>query len=460
MAEPRILLTAAASGSGKTLVTCGILQALTDRGMKAVSFKCGPDYIDPMFHETVIGTKARNLDTFFTDEDTTRWLFKKHAAGADISVMEGVMGFYDGLGGISTKASAYDLARTTQTPAVLIVNCRGMSVSIVPYIKGFLEYRSDSNLKGVILNQMSAMLYPEVKKLIEAELPVQVLGYVPKVNELALESRHLGLVLPEEIPDLKDHLRELAQILEKSLDLDALIELAKTAPEIEGKAPTLPEKIPGNPVIAVARDEAFCFLYQDNLELLEDLGAEIRYFSPLRDGAVPADADGMLLPGGYPELHMDKLAANESMRASIREAVAAGMPCMAECGGFMYLQQETEDLEGKSWPAAGAIEGKAFHTAKLSRFGYICLTPQKGQMLGEEIGEIRGHEFHYFDSTACGDSFKASKPLRKRTWECIQGTDTLIAGFPHLYYYSNPNAAAAFVRACAAYGEHVKEERR
>ena len=198
METPRFLLTAGASGSGKTLITCGILQALKNRGLNPVSFKCGPDYIDPMFHTRVIGTKSRNLDTFFTEADTLQYLLERNSRGCDIAVMEGVMGYYDGVGGTTLQASAYDLARITETPAVLIVNSKGMSLSLLAYIKGFCQYREDSGIKGVILNQMSPMLYPRMKKKIEEELEVKVYGYVPRVEECTIESRHLGLVLPEQ----------------------------------------------------------------------------------------------------------------------------------------------------------------------------------------------------------------------------------------------------------------------
>ena len=212
---PRILLAAGASGSGKTLITCGLLQALVNRKVKVASFKCGPDYIDPMFHSRVIGTKSRNLDTFFTDAETTRYLLGKNAADCDIAVMEGVMGYYDGVGGISTKASAYDLADTTDTPVILVVNSRGMSISLAAYIKGFMEYKENSHIKGVIFNQMSPMLYPRMKKLVEEQLEVEVLGYVPKVEDCVIESRHLGLVLPEEISDLNTFLKEQKKLFDE-----------------------------------------------------------------------------------------------------------------------------------------------------------------------------------------------------------------------------------------------------
>ena len=316
---PRFLLTAPKSGSGKTLVTCGLLAALRKRGLRVSSFKCGPDYIDPMFHSRVLGAKSRNLDTFFTDEETTRYLMKRGAEDTDISVVEGVMGYYDGLGGIDTKASAYDLAAVTGTPAVLVVDTRGMSLSALAEIKGFLTYKKESHIEGVILNRMSPMLYPEIKKQIEEELGIRVFGYVPKITELNLESRHLGLVLPDEVKELSEKFDHLAEILEKSLDIDGLIGLAKGAEALkcrveEGKTEELPEALKKvltsgqaarireeNPRIAVAKDEAFCFIYEDNLGLLKELGAEITYFSPLHDPALPEGIDGLLLYGGYPE---------------------------------------------------------------------------------------------------------------------------------------------------------------
>lgn len=465
MGYPRFLLAAPASGSGKTLITCGILQAFCDRGLRTVSFKCGPDYIDPMFHSRVIGTKSRNLDTFFTDERTTRYLLAKNAAEADISVIEGVMGYYDGLGGVSAKASAYDLARVTETPVVLIVNCKGMSLSVAALLKGYLEYRQDSRIRGVILNQMPEMLYPQMRLLIEEELHIRCYGFVPVIKEWKLESRHLGLVLPGEVEDLQKHLQELAKLLEQTLDLDGLLELAKEAKELPEDIVTFPGDFertpcgenarPGQntkqaPVVAVARDEAFCFIYEDNLELLQELGAKLEYFSPLRDEKLP-EADGLLLCGGYPELYAQQLTNNRSMRRSIKTALESGMPCMAECGGFMYLQQEMEDMNGAAHEMVGFIPAKAYRTGKLGRFGYITLQPQEDQMLGMEIGEIRGHEFHYFDSTNCGTAFCAEKPLRKRRWECIWGTENCIAGFPHLYYHSNPRVPQRFLEKCAEY---------
>ena len=309
----RVLLCAPASGSGKTLITCGILQALVNRGKKVASFKCGPDYIDPMFHGRVIGTKSRNLDTFFTVPETTRYLFAENAADCDIAVAEGVMGYYDGLGGVSTEGSTYDVARTLSIPSVLIVNSRGASLSILATIKGFLSFREDSKIRAVILNQVSPMIYAQLKPLIEQKLGVQVLGYVPKLTDLNLESRHLGLVLPGEIEELKEKLQRLAAALEETLDLDGLIDLAEKTEPICYEEPELPTL--DHPVkIAVAADDAFCFTYLDNLSLLEKMGAELMYFSPLKDKKLPEGISGMILSGGYPELHGKELTANVSMR--------------------------------------------------------------------------------------------------------------------------------------------------
>lgn len=460
MKIPRILLAAGASGSGKTLITCGLLQALVNRGLKVASFKCGPDYIDPMFHSRVIGTRSRNLDTFFTDGDRTRYLLAKNASDCEIAVMEGVMGYYDGVGGITSRASAYDLASTTDTPAILIVNSRGMSVSLAAYVKGFLEYKKDSHICGVIFNQMSSMLYPRMKKLLEEELSVKVLGYVPKVEDCVIESRHLGLVLPEEIPELKSRLQKLSEVLEKTLDIDGILELAGEAPELAApetemliqKDTAFGYRTEEKVRIGVADDEAFCFFYADNLNLLEQMGAELVRFSPIHDRELPEDLDGLLLSGGYPELNGEALEENQEMCTRIREAIRDGMPCLAECGGFMYLHQEMEDMEGKQRRVCGVIPGKAYRTPKLNRFGYITLTEKQDSGLGE----IPAHEFHYFDSTDCGEDFHAAKLASKRGWDCIHDRGRLMAGFPHLYYYGNPRVPARFLKNALEY----KKERR
>jgi len=459
---PRIMIAAAGSGSGKTTVTCGLLQAFLNRGKKLASFKCGPDYIDPMFHSEVLGIKSRNLDLFFTDEDTTKYLLCKNAGTADLAVLEGVMGYYDGLAGKSTDCSSYDLARKTQTPGILVVDCKGMSVSIVALIKGFIEMRRDHGIRGVILNRIPPMLYEDIKRLIEEELSLEVLGYLPVLADCQLESRHLGLVTAKEIGNLKEILARLAEQTEASVDLDRILELAKEASPIPYQVPEEIKKILEKassvlnpsvvnsaipPVkIAVAMDKAFCFYYQDNLELLEELGAEIVPFSPLKDGVLPAGIKGLILGGGYPELYLEQLARNKSMLQSIKKAIGSGMPCLAECGGFMYLHQSIKDRDGVEYEMAGVIEGESVPMQKLTRFGYITLTALEDNVLCAKGSELKGHEFHYWDSTNTGNGYHAQKPLRKANWDCIITNRNLWAGYPHIHFYSNIEAAVEFLR--------------
>ncbi|MCD8395673.1 MAG: cobyrinate a,c-diamide synthase [Lachnospiraceae bacterium] len=495
---PRIMLAAPSSGSGKTMITCGILEAFCRRGLNPASFKCGPDYIDPMFHSRVIGTPSRNLDTFFTDPPLTRYLFAKTAKNAGISVLEGVMGFYDGLGGISEKASSYDLAAVTDTPVILVVNARGMSLSVIPLIQGYLNYQKQYGrevIRGVILNQTTKMTCLLLKDEIEKQTGVRVYGYVPRLDDAAVESRHLGLVTPGEIADLKVRLARLGEELEQCLDLDGIIALAQEASDFADEELALPESVrvcvenqksSGDaaesggeilPRIAVAQDEAFCFYYQDNLELLELLGATFVPFSPLKDTALPEQISGLILGGGYPELYARQLSENRSMLQSIRAAIADGLPYLAECGGFMYLHETMEDMEGTAWPMCGCIQGQSYRTGKLGRFGYIRLRLNSSEWEEErlkmvpdrkkkEIAQqtsgfllpdetIRAHEFHYFDSTDSGGAYVAEKPNGKRTWNCVHATDHSAAGYPHLYYWSNPEFAARFLCSVRSYSRSV-----
>ena len=446
MRLPRFMIAAPASGSGKTLVTCGILQALVNRGLRVASFKCGPDYIDPMFHSRVIGARSKNLDAYFVGEDTLRYLFGRTAETCDISVVEGVMGFYDGMGITDSSASSHDVSQKLDIPVVLLLNCRGASLSVVPMLKGFLEFRPN-NIKGVIFNNMSQRVYEEIAPLAR-EMGVEPVGYVPKVSDLVLESRHLGLVLPSEIEELKDKLNRLAEVLEGTLDIDLLMSIAGSAPEMEYSAPEV-RRIDGTVRIGLAADETFCFTYEDNIELLERCGAEIVRFSPMTDQRLP-DVDGIVLSGGYPELHSAELESNASMLDDIKEKVAGGMPCIAECGGFMYLHDEMEGSDGNMHRMCGVIHGSVRNTGRLTRFGYATFTPLRDDGLTGEGLSIKGHEFHYWDSDNCGSDWKAVK-ANGREYECIHDTGTMVAGYPHLYYYSNPEFATRFLERCLEY---------
>ena len=447
MDSPRLLFAAPASGSGKTTVVCGLLRALKNRGKGVRAFKCGPDFIDPLFHETVVGVPSGTLDLFFSDQGQLKRLFCRHAAGADFCLMEGVMGYYDGLGAATDRASSYAVARALDAPVVLIVDGRGQSLSALATLEGFLRFREDSRIRGVLFNRMSEGVYSALKPEVE-KLGVQPLGFVPKAPELMIESRHLGLVTPGEIEDLGQKLDALAALLERTVDMEGLLALAGSAPALE--APPAPP-IPPLPRtrIAVARDQAFCFLYRDNLDLLADYGAELIFFSPLHDDALPAGAQGLILPGGYPELHARALSENESMRRSIAEAIQGGLPCLAECGGFLYLHRELEDMEGRSWPMVGVLNARAYRTPRLGRFGYITLTAKADTAFLPAGETVRGHEFHYFESESCGDALRAQKPTGSRGWDCGHSRGNLLMGFPHLYYPSDPQLIERFLRACA-----------
>ena len=447
MKIPSLMIAAGSSGTGKTLITCGLLQILKSRGYRVVSFKCGPDYIDPMFHSRVLGTKSRNLDTFLMGEKNVRESFFRNSDGYDAAVLEGVMGYYDGLAGISTKASAYDVARTVDADVILLVNGKGMSLSVLAQIQGFLQYRPDSHIRGVILNRISPMMYDRMEKLIQDELHINVYGYVPELKNQLLESRHLGLIMPEEIKGLQKQMELLGKTLEETVKVDALLEDF----QIKKKIPVDKDQVllenKEKPVrVALARDEAFCFMYEDNLDLLRRLGVELAEFSPIHDKALPENCSGLLLYGGYPELYGEALSKNVGMRESILAALRGGMPCMAECGGFMYLQKSMKDMDGKEWPMVGFLPGGSFYTGHLSRFGYVEL--DGGTVFGVDVGWIPAHEFHYFDSTDCGEAFEARKPLSKRKWNCMYSSDTCLLGFPHLHYLGNPKIAERFVRIC------------
>lgn len=436
----RFLIAGTHSGCGKTTVTCAVLAALKRRGLRLSAFKCGPDYIDPMFHREVLGVQTHNLDSFFCDAVTLRHLLESRSEGCDAAVIEGVMGYYDG-----AEGSAASIAGITETPAVIVIDCKGMSDSIGAVMQGFLRYREENQIAGFIFNRLPEKLIPLAQTLCR-ELGTGYFGCLPR-TKLTFESRHLGLVTAGEIADLQEKLSQLGALAEQHLCLDRL--LALDVPKITAQSPEYPV-FQESPVIAVARDKAFCFHYAENLELLEKMGCTLRYFSPIHDAVLP-EADGLILCGGYPELYAGKLSDNLSMRQNIREAVSGGMPVIAECGGFLYLHESLQTAEGGHFPMVGVIPGECYPTGRLGRFGYVTLTAARDNLLCAEGGQLRAHEFHYWDSNSCGDAFDAVKP-DGRNWKCIHANMTMYAGFPHLYFYADPDAAERFVRACIAWG--------
>ena len=461
----RFMIAAPKSGSGKTMITCALLQLLKDSGKNVSSYKCGPDYIDPMFHKKVLGVPSKNLDTFFTDEKTTVQLFLDERADGDFAVLEGVMGLYDGLGGIYEQGSSYHLAKVTQTPIILVVDAKGMGKSVLALIAGFLQYDTQHLIKGVLFNRMSKGYYDIIKPLIEKELSVKVVGYFPEQKDIGLSSRHLGLVMPDELSDIKKQLNETADRLKKTIDMDLFIDIAEAADEIgdSENADVYNEKNIGNcdqnefsqnkaintVNIAVAMDEAFCFYYEDNLRMLEKCGAKLQYFSPLHDTSLPEDCDAMLLGGGYPELYAKELSENVSMLNAIKKAFRAGMPTVAECGGFMYLHTYIHN-QNCVFDMAGALDGECHFKGKLVRFGYIELAEKHSNFLAPNE-KIKAHEFHYYDSTDNGADCIATKPATGRSYDCVISHDNYWLGFPHLYYPSNTHFAESFVRKAYEY---------
>ena len=545
----KIVIAADRSGAGKTTVSCGLLAVLKKRGVKVQSFKCGPDYIDPMFHRRVLGVPSGNLDSFFTDAATLRRIFRDRVAesGAELALVEGVMGYYDGLGGVSSRASTWEIAHILDALTILVMDAKGASVSIAALVRGMMEFGEEmkvesgrstpgrpaeippeeaptigrsactedsgaagpsdgcrrdeaakragsrqSGIRGLILNRVSPMFYSRLKSVIEEYCPgIEVLGYLPELPELKVPSRHLGLVEPEEIADFQRWTERVAAQMEESVDVERLMEIAGVEPlnipqaqgrdacnklkrldmrayEIGDDAVTdekdrsgentwLQGSFQGNdasvqPVrIAVSEDEAFNFTYEENRALLRQLGAELVPFSPLHDAALPADADGLLLSGGYPELYRDALHANASMRASVAEAIKQGLPTIAECGGYMYLLEAIEQV-----PMCGVLRGDAERKPRLVRFGYVEAETRRDSVLGPAGTVLRGHEFHRYDCDFNGADCTLTKPAAghgsaatsARSYEGIYLTDRLAAGFPHFYYWSNPAALAHFLDAC------------
>ena len=449
---PRFMIAAPHSGAGKTTVTLALLSALKSRGLSPVSFKCGPDYIDPMFHRAVLDIPSYNLDLFFTPAETVRGLLAKHAESHSIGVIEGVMGYYDG-SGMTTKDSSYEIACVTDTPVVLVISAHGAVLSLAAAIKGFRDFRPDSRIAGVILNGCTKNLFEMLRDMLAAETGLNILGYLPRLPECEIGSRHLGLVTAGEITDIQKKIERLGNEAEAGIDIDALLTLASAATPITGALPEITPAAAAKPRIAIARDEAFCFYYADNLELLAQFGAELIPFSPLHDAALPDGVGGVYLGGGYPELYARHLSQNTSMLQSIKTAIDGGLPAFAECGGFLYLHDSLEDDGGTAYPMAGVISGRGFRTERLQRFGYIRLTSGADNVLCPSGTCVPGHEFHYWDSTANGDACTARRANGK-SWPCVAASKTLFAGFPHLYFYGNPSVAENFVKAAAAYMEN------
>ena len=431
----QFLLAAPRSGSGKTTMTCALLMALKRRGCAPCAFKSGPDYIDPMFHRAVLGVESRNLDLFFSAPETVRTLYARGAAGHGAAVCEGAMGFYDGLGGVSDRASAWHLADTLGLPVLLVVEPKGQSLTLAAELNGLVNFRTPSHIAGILLNNCTARMHALLAPMLEEETGLPVLGFLPKLPEAVIGSRHLGLYTAAEVENLQQKLALLADAAEEHIDWPRLLDLCEKEPPA---LPAQPETPPARVRIAVAQDEAFCFTYAETLEAFRDAGAEVVFFSPLRDTALPENIGGLYLPGGYPELHARELSENTSLLREIKRKIESGLPTAAECGGFLYLGQSLTDAEGQSWPMVGVLPGEAKDAGRLVRFGYAELSADSDSMLFRAGESFPIHEFHHWDSTANGAALAAKKPVGGAEWRCGSVNEHFYAGFPHLYWAGTP----------------------
>ena len=430
----QLVLAAPRSGSGKTTAACALLAALTARGLTPCAFKSGPDYIDPMFHRAVLGVESHNLDLFFSAPQIARALYARHAAGHGAAVVEGAMGYYDGLGGVTDTASAWQLADALDLPALLVVRPKGASLTLAAELRGLTAFRTPHHIAGILLNDCTQGLCALLKPMLEKETGLPVVGCLPPLPEAAIESRHLGLKTAAEIDDLQRKIQLLSDAAQQTIDWPLLHTL------FDRPAPAaVPCTVPPPRVrLAVARDAAFCFTYAETLEAFRDAGAEVVFFSPLRDTALPENIGGLYLPGGYPELHARELSGNTSLLREIKQKIESGLPTAAECGGFLYLGQSLTDAEGQSWPMAGVLPGEAKDAGRLVRFGYATLSADSDSLLFRAGESVPIHEFHHWDSTANGTALAAKKPVGGAEWRCGFVNEHFYAGFPHLYWAGTP----------------------
>lgn len=452
------LIAAPQSGSGKTTISLAIMAALRRRELVVAPFKCGPDFIDPGYHRMASGRASINLDGWMCPESFVAETFRLHAGTADVAVIEAVMGLFDGLGASPLQGSSAQIAAICGAPVVLVVNARGMAASAAALVKGFAEFDPDVRLAGVIFNNVGSAGHAELLARVMAEaLPeIALFGCIPRDEALAIPSRHLGLVTAEDNPLPPEYLDRLADLAEKHLDLVGLAGLRITPRStlLRGGASLAPSSGGGMlPVrIAVARDAAFCFVYQDNLRLLREAGGELLFFSPLVDGALPEGVSGIYLPGGYPELYAERLAANKSMLEAIRAAARNGMPLYAECGGFIYLTRGMEDSQGAPLADfAGIFPVRAHMLPKRKALGYRQVECLNTSILGP-AGEIaRGHEFHYSEIGEM--SVDVARTYRVTRQGAVLGQEgyclaNCLASYVHLHFGSNPRLATSLVAAC------------
>lgn len=459
MTPKRLLIAGTNSGVGKTTLTMGLIAALRRRGLRVQPFKAGPDYIDPTYHTLAAGRPCRNIDTWMVPPHRAVALFTQATRGADLALIEGVMGLFDGFSYEHEEGSSAEIAKLTGAPVLLVLDVGKMARSAGAIASGYANFDPALPLAGFILNRCgSEGHYQGVKLAVEQATHRPVVGWLPKNAELHIPERHLGLVPTDERGELSDFIAHTADLIESYFDLDQIIEIAAQAgaPAAEVSAEPLlsgPSSTFNRPKIGVARDAAFSFYYEDNLDLLRQAGADIVFFSPLRETGLPPGLSGLYLGGGFPEMHAAQLAANPSLRTSVRRAHAAGWPIYAECGGLMYLTEAIIDLEGQRYEMVGLIPGLTRMQPRLSSLGYRLVESLTGNFLLPKGHTTRGHEFHWsrWDTTADSPAWLI-QPRRGSEAPRPDGyaEGNLIASYVHLHFAHDPRIATNFVRACHA----------
>lgn len=422
------------SGCGKTTVTIGLMRLLMRKGYSVAPFKTGPDYIDPAFHSMATQTDSHNLDSWILEQEAVQALFHKYAGGRDFAIVEGVMGMYDGLGEAGLGSTA-ELARIIDLPVVLVVNCKALYQSVGAIVDGFVNFDKRVRVAGVILNHVySDTQFAFLKQFIEKHCGVNCLGYLPPNGDIALESRHLGLIQAGEVGQLLKKIDLAADLLEQHCNIDKLLEATRVnCPSAHVSTLPLPDL--SGLRIGVARDKAFSFYYKANLDLLKESGAELVYFSPIKDSEVPANVNALYLGGGYPEVFARELSTNKGMRENIRQLAEDGLPIYAECGGLMYLTEGIAPVDGEFFPMCGIFNCKTEMTARLQNFGY-CLLDWDG-------ATARAHEFHHSKLIANDEAsnyefaFDIQKPELARRWQGGLRHKNVLAGYPHIHFYAN-----------------------
>jgi len=460
-----IVIAAPMSGSGKTTVTLGIMECLKRRGLAVAPFKVGPDFIDPGWHQLVTGRPSVNLDGWMCPERFVRETFDLNTRGADIAVVEGVMGLFDGIDGVSDAGSTAQVAKILASPVILVVDAKSQARSAAALVQGFVRFDPQLQVAGVIFNNVGSANHARIlREAMETSLPeVKVLGCLPRDESLRIPSRHLGLVTAEENPLSEDFLDSLAGVIGEHLDLDELMALSSRG-QVYTFHNTFVECVDLTPKkirIAVARDRAFCFVYEDNLRLLRDAGAEIVGFSPLSDTHLPHGIGGIYLPGGYPELFAETLSANQSMIDEITAAIESGMPVYAECGGFIYLSQGVRDnaspgnsatVDCQSMiPLVGIFPVSTRMLPRRKALGYREVELSVDSILGPAGTIARGHEFHYSEMEEMPQEVERLYEVRKNgTVIAAEGYlyRNCLASYLHLHFGSCPEMAGAFVKNC------------